>query len=140
MPSSACLSHSRIWSLELQLYLFIIWTVDEGEYSTASTLGKESVAPSEWDAGRTQQFVWKPRKRENFLLVLGFEALFLCHRYHYCIWLLFRIYRVHVLAMKLETLLDMVYIVMFLKLVRRQCVQIRKRLFKSVYVNIASNV
>ena len=32
MPSSACPRHSGIWSLEVQLYLFVIWTVDEGEF------------------------------------------------------------------------------------------------------------
>jgi hypothetical protein len=83
--------------------------VDEGESSAAPTslftLEKGSAAPSEWGAGGTQQFVWTPRKKENFLLLLGVEPLFLCHRYHYCIWLLFRIYLVHVLAVKLETLL-----------------------------------
>ena len=99
--------------MEVQLYLFVIWAVDKGESSAASTsifpLGKWSATPSEWDAGRAQQFVWTARKIEKFLFLLGVEPLFLCHRYHYCVWLLFRIYLVHVLVMKLETLLYIVY-------------------------------
>jgi hypothetical protein len=75
--NNAKFCHSGKWDLEVQLYLFVIWTVDEGESSAASTslftLGKESAAPSERDAGGAQEFVWKPRKKGNFLLLLGFE-------------------------------------------------------------------
>jgi hypothetical protein len=74
MPSSACPRHSGMWDLELQLFVIVIWRVDEGKSSAASTslftLGKGSVAPSERDACGEQQFVWTPRKGENFLLLL----------------------------------------------------------------------
>jgi hypothetical protein len=56
------------------MYLFLIWTVDEGKSPAASaslfTLGKGSAASFEWHASGTQQLVWTPRKRKNFLLLL----------------------------------------------------------------------
>jgi hypothetical protein len=57
MLNSACPLHSGTLDLEVELCLFVIWSVDKGEFSAASTgvfnVGEESTAPTKWDAGWT---------------------------------------------------------------------------------------